>query len=40
MLEMSGELILEALENSVSRYPAYEGRFPCVSNLRFSFDPS
>lgn len=39
-LKMSGELILKALENGVSLYPKYDGRFPAVSGLRFQFDPS
>jgi 5'-nucleotidase len=32
--------MLEALENSISLYPALEGRFPQVSNIEFEFDPS
>ena len=28
------------MENSVSTYPALEGRFPQVSNISFEFDPS
>ena len=38
VLKLSGKAILEALENSVSTYPALEGRFPQVSNITFSFD--
>lgn len=40
VLKVSGQAILEALENSVSLYPALEGRFPQVSNIVFEFDPS
>lgn len=36
----SGQAILDALENGVSTYPALEGRFPQVSNITFTFDPS
>lgn len=39
VLKLSGKAIWEALENSVSTYPALEGRFPQVSNIKFSFDP-
>lgn len=36
----NGQAILDALENGVSTYPALEGRFPQVSNITFTFDPS
>lgn len=39
VLKVTGEAIRGALENSVSLYPALEGRFPQVSNIRFTFDP-
>lgn len=39
VLKVTGQAIREALENSVSLYPALEGRFPQVSNIRFTFDP-
>ena len=39
VLQVSGKAILDALENSVSLYPALEGRFPQVSNIIFTFDP-
>ncbi|KAH7025879.1 flagellar associated protein [Microdochium trichocladiopsis] len=34
----SGQQIWDALENGVSQYPALEGRFPQVSNIKFEFD--
>jgi len=37
---VTGAQLLAALENGVSKYPAMEGRFPCVAGVRFSFDPS
>ncbi|KAI8717453.1 hypothetical protein NCS52_00821200 [Fusarium sp. LHS14.1] len=40
LLRVTGQAIFDALENSVSMYPALEGRFPQVSNIRFEFDPS
>lgn len=40
VLKVTGQAIREALENSVSMYPALEGRFPQVSNIKFTFDPS
>lgn len=39
VLKVTGQAIREALENAVSLYPALEGRFPQVSNIRFTFDP-
>ena len=38
-LKMNGKLIIDCLENGVSQYPKYEGRFPCVSGIKFKFDP-
>eukprot|EP01062_Namystynia_karyoxenos_P018931 TRINITY_DN17074_c0_g1_i1.p1 TRINITY_DN17074_c0_g1~~TRINITY_DN17074_c0_g1_i1.p1 ORF type:complete len:634 (+),score=185.96 TRINITY_DN17074_c0_g1_i1:84-1904(+) len=38
VLRMTGEQLLRALENGVSQYPRHEGRFPCVSGVRFAFD--
>lgn len=40
VISVTGAAILSALENGVSTYPALEGRFPQVSNIRFTFDPS
>ncbi|KAM0668888.1 hypothetical protein ACQRIU_002450 [Beauveria bassiana] len=40
LIRVTGQAIWDALENSVSTYPALEGRFPQVSNIKFSFDPS
>lgn len=37
-VEVTGELLLQALENGVSLYPAAEGRFPQVSGMTFKFD--
>lgn len=39
-IKVKGETLLEALENSVSKYPALEGRFPTISNIEFEYDPS
>lgn len=39
MVRIKGKALLDALENSVSLYPALEGRFPQVSNIEFEFDP-
>jgi len=39
-IELTGAELLSALENGVSQYPKLEGRFPCVSGVRFAFDPS
>lgn len=40
VIKVNGDDLCEALENGVSTYPALEGRFPQVSNIKFSFDPS
>ncbi|KAH8596773.1 5'-nucleotidase [Bisporella sp. PMI_857] len=40
VIKVTGQALLEALENSVSLYPALEGRFPQVSRIEFEFDPS
>lgn len=40
VVEITGEKLLQVLENGVSQYPAMEGRFPCVDGVRFTFDPS
>ncbi|KAK3903498.1 Metallo-dependent phosphatase-like protein [Staphylotrichum tortipilum] len=40
VMKVSGKGIWDALENGVSLYPALEGRFPQVSNIKFAFDPS
>lgn len=39
-IKISGRLILSVLENGVSLYPKYDGRFPLISGFRFKFDPS
>ena len=40
VLEVSGSLIKEALEHSVSYYPQAEGNWLAVSGLKFTFDGS
>ncbi|KAF4125473.1 2',3'-cyclic-nucleotide 2'-phosphodiesterase/5'- or 3'-nucleotidase, 5'-nucleotidase family [Geosmithia morbida] len=40
LLRVTGQAIWDAIENSVSLYPALEGRFPQVSGIEFTFDPS
>ena len=40
VIKVTGSALVAALENSVSAYPALEGRFPQVSNITFEFDPS
>ena len=39
-LNVTGEQLLAALENGVSRYPDADGRFPQVSGISFKFDPA
>lgn len=40
VVALQGKHIVAALENAVGKYPALEGRFPQVSNIKFMFDPS
>ena len=40
MIKVKGQQLLEALQNGVSKYPALDGRFPQVSNISYTFDPS
>ncbi|KAJ4398217.1 hypothetical protein N0V85_006343 [Neurospora sp. IMI 360204] len=40
VIKAKGQAVWEALENGVSLFPALEGRFPQVSNIKFIFDPS
>lgn len=37
--KMKGSLIVATIENGLSAYPKYEGRFPCISGLKCKFDP-
>jgi 2',3'-cyclic-nucleotide 2'-phosphodiesterase (5'-nucleotidase family) len=39
-LNAPGRTILRALENSVSQYPKFEGRFAAVSGINFTWDAS
>lgn len=39
VISVTGKILHEALENSVSGYPKLEGRFPQVSGVTFAFDP-
>ncbi|KAJ1484642.1 Metallo-dependent phosphatase-like protein, partial [Baffinella frigidus] len=40
VIALTGEQMVEALENGVSMFPKLEGRFPCVSGIKFEFSPS
>jgi 5'-nucleotidase len=40
VVRVTGSAILKALENGLSKLPALEGRFPHVSNIFFTYDPS
>lgn len=39
LLEVSGRVLWQALENGVSAYPKLEGRFPQVAGISFAFNP-
>ena len=38
-LSLSGRLFKQVLENGVSLYPKYDGRWPVISGVQFTFDP-
>mmetsp|Transcript_5008 Transcript_5008/g.7494 ORF Transcript_5008/g.7494 Transcript_5008/m.7494 type:complete len:321 (-) Transcript_5008:3-965(-) len=38
--KVKGKHMLKILENGVSHYPKFDGRWPLVSGLKFKFDPS
>ena len=40
VIELTGEQLITALENGVSQYPKHEGRFPQISGMSISFNPS
>ena len=40
VLKMKGYLFKEALEVAVQDWPAEDGKFPHISNVKFLFDPS
>jgi 5'-nucleotidase, C-terminal domain len=40
LVEATGEEILLALENGVSKVPALDGRYPQVSGIKFTYDPN
>ena len=39
LLRVPGDVILKAMENSVSEWPSLDGRFGVFSGIKFSFDP-
>ncbi|XP_071447888.1 mannosylglucosyl-3-phosphoglycerate phosphatase isoform X1 [Hetaerina americana] len=39
VLSVTGEEVINALENGVSQYPKLEGRFPLLAGASFAFDP-
>ncbi|KAJ1726230.1 hypothetical protein LPJ61_005332, partial [Coemansia biformis] len=40
VIKLTGEQIRLALENGVSKWPEHDGRFPQVSGIRYTFDPT
>lgn len=40
ILEMTGDQLLAAMENAVSRVPALDGRFPQIAGMQLEFDAS
>ena len=39
VVKITGQTFKDALENSVSKYPSFDGRWACVSGVKFKFDP-
>lgn len=40
VIEIQGHIFKRILENSVSSWPNYDGKFPCISGAKFKFDSS
>ena len=40
ILEVTGEKLHRLLENGVSSYPEFQGKFPSISGIRIKFDPN
>ena len=40
VLRLTGDQLLAAMENSVSRYPAADGRFPQIAGMTMEYDPA
>lgn len=40
VLNVPGDKLHGLLENAVSAWPMFDGRFPSISGIRFTFDPS
>ena len=40
VIELTGAQLLAAMENSVSRVPAHDGRFPQIAGMQLAFDAS
>jgi 5'-nucleotidase len=38
-LRVTGKVMHQILENGLSMYPKYDGRWPVVSGMKFKFDP-
>lgn len=39
ILKISGKIMKEILENGVSMWPKYDGRWVLTSGIKFKFDP-
>lgn len=40
VVQITGKIMKELLENGLSLWPKYDGRFPLTSGLKFKFDPA
>ena len=40
VLELTGDQLIAAMENSVSRFPAADGRFPQIAGMTLEYDPA
>ena len=40
VVKMLGSTFKDALENGVSAWPKFDGRFPSVSGVTFTFNPT
>ena len=40
IVKVTGKSLREILENAISLWPKFDGRWPILSGIRFEFDPS
>ena len=39
-MKVTGKIMKELVENGISQWPKFDGRWACLSGLKFKFDPA